>query len=107
MSDTVLTEVTATVDASRVTDLVDAFEAQLREPTPDGLLRTELVELADGQWRIQTLWRDRTALDAMRSQGEPAAPALFRSVGAEPQVTVHRVVRSHRPHAHESAPHPT
>lgn len=105
MSDTVLTEVTATVDASRVTDLVDAFEVLLQKPTPDGLLRTELVESADGQWRIQTLWRDREALDAMRSQGEPAAPALFRSVGSEPHVSVHRVVRSHRAHGHESPPH--
>lgn len=96
MADTVLTEVSATVDASRVNDLLVAFDELLRQPTPDGLVRTELVEGDDGHWRIQTLWRDREALMAMRASGEPAAPALFRSVGAEPSLSVLHVARSHR-----------
>jgi heme-degrading monooxygenase HmoA len=84
----VLTEVRAVVDEGRGDELVAGFEAMLAGPRPDGLLRTELVH-GDGQWRIQTLWRDREALASMRSAAEePAAPRLFRSVGAEPQVSI-------------------
>lgn len=84
----VLTEVRATVDPSREEALVTGFEALLTEPRPDGLVRTELLHV-DGEWRIQTLWRDRGALAAMRSDtAEPAAPKLFRSVGAQPQLTI-------------------
>lgn len=84
----VLTEVRAVVDPSRSDALTAGFEALLREPPPDGLLRTELLH-ADGEWRIQTLWRDREALAAMRaSSEEPAAPKLFASVGARPELTI-------------------
>lgn len=87
----VLTEVRATVEAARQEALVAGFEALVAESLPEGLLRTELLH-ADGEWRIQTLWRDREALAAMRSStAEPAAPKLFRSVGAEPEVTVMEV----------------
>ena len=80
----VLTEVRATVDSSRHEELVAGFEALLAGARPDGLLRTELLH-TEGEWRIQTLWRDREALAAMRSSTEePAAPRLFRSVGGHP-----------------------
>jgi hypothetical protein len=93
----VLTEVRATVDPSRREALVAEFEALLAEPKPDGLLRTELLEV-DGEWRIQTLWRDREALAAMRADAaEPAAPKLFRSVGAVPQLTIMDVCASTEP----------
>jgi len=85
----ILTDVTAAVDASREDDLVAGFTAMAAEPLPDGLLRTELLKGPDGRWRVQTLWRDRAALDAMRARPEPpAAPTLFRSVGAEPALQV-------------------
>ena len=73
-----LTEVRATVDPSRHEALVAGFEALIAGSLPDGLLRTELLYV-DDEWRIQTLWRDRAALAAMRSStAEPAAPKLFR-----------------------------
>lgn len=84
----VLTEVRAVVDPSRQQELLAGFGALLAEPRPEGLLRTELLQ-DEGWWRIQTLWRDREALAVMRSSTEePAAPKLFRSVGATPQLTV-------------------
>lgn len=84
----VLTEVRATVDPTQHEALVAGFEALLARPRPEGLLRTELLH-TDGEWRIQSLWRDRDALAAMRSGSEePAAPALFRSVGAQPTLTI-------------------
>ena len=90
-SECVLTEVRASVDPSRQAALVAGFEALLAESPPEGLLRTELLYV-DGEWRIQTLWRDREALVAMRSStDEPAAPKLFRSVGANPELTIMEV----------------
>jgi hypothetical protein len=84
----ILTEVRATVDPSRRDALVRGFEDLLAEPLPDGLMRTELLQ-ADNEWRIMTLWRNRDALTAMRSSTEePAAPRLFRAVGADPELTI-------------------
>lgn len=84
----VLTEVRATVEPSRREALVSGFEQLLAEAPPEGLLRTELLCSGD-EWRVQTLWRDLGALTAMRSStSEPAAPKLFRSVGAEPELTI-------------------
>ena len=92
----VLTVVSATVSADRATELVERFDELLKSPTPDGLLRTELVRGDDDEWRIQTLWRDREALAAMRAAADPpAAPALFRSVGAEPSLAIFAVEREH------------
>jgi hypothetical protein len=35
-------------------------------------------------WRVETLWRDRAALESVRTSGEPpAALELFRRVGAD------------------------
>jgi len=96
MTTKVLTEVVATVPADRGCDVRPAFQALLAKPLPDGLLRTELLEEADGAWRIKTLWRDQAALDAMRAGAEPpAAPTLFRSLGAEPTLSILRVHESH------------
>ena len=89
----VLTEVSGDVAAERAADLQAAFTELLAAPLPDGLLRTQLLRGPDGHWRIQTLWRDRDALDAMRSGGEPpAAPRLLREAGAEPVLTIWEVV---------------
>jgi hypothetical protein len=89
MTDHVLTEVRAAVPVERETDLLAGFKQILAGPIPDGLLRTELLKGSDGQWRIQTLWRDHAALDAMRQRPQaPSAPTLFKSVGSEPTLTV-------------------
>lgn len=94
----VLTEVSAEVAENRVAALIDGFAALVDGPVPDGLLRTELLRAADGRWRIQSLWRDRAALDAMREgTAEPAAPRLFRSVGSEPVLQVLLVEAGYTP----------
>jgi hypothetical protein len=92
MTGQVLTEVSGVVAVEREADLLAAYRNVLRGPLPDGLVRTELLNGGDGHWRIQTLWRDRAALEAMRSGPEPpAAPRIFREVGAEPELTIHEV----------------
>lgn len=89
MSDQVLTQVSAVVAAEREADLLAAYRDLVVGPLPDGPVRTELLRGPDGHWRIQTLWRDRAALDAMRVAAEPpAAPRLFREVGAEPELAI-------------------
>ncbi|MGC0415294.1 antibiotic biosynthesis monooxygenase family protein [Embleya sp. AB8] len=96
MTGQVLTEVGAVVAAEREGDLVAAYRELVALPLPDGLLRTELLGGQDGHWRIQTLWRDRAALDAMRASPEgPAAPRLFREVGADPVLALFDVKVHH------------
>ena len=91
----VMTEVSAIVEPGQEANLVDGFRRLLAAPKPDGLERTELLRGRDGAWRVQTLWRDQAALDQMRAAPEPpAAPQLFRQVGAEPVLTVFRVEAS-------------
>jgi hypothetical protein len=95
MSAEILTEVSATVDANREVELVKGYR-EITAGAPDGLVRTELLRGQDGQWRIQTLWRDRAALEAMRARAEPpAALRLFRRVGAEPSLQVYEVEDRH------------
>ena len=96
MSRPVLTEVSATVEAGREAELVESFRAVGGGPLPPGLLRTELVRGPEGRWRIQTLWRDREALEAMRATtSTPVALRLFRQVGVEPDLVVLEVEAAH------------
>jgi quinol monooxygenase YgiN len=89
MTEAILTEVRATVRSARVPELLEGFRKLADTPVPDGLLHSWLVREDDEHWRIQTLWRDRAALDAMRAGPEPpAAPALFKVVGGEPVLSI-------------------
>jgi hypothetical protein len=91
MANQILTEVSARVPET-AGDVRAEFARLLEAPLPDGLLRTELLRGGDDEWRIQSLWRDQAALDAMRSGSEPpAAPALFKRLGAEPVLRILRV----------------
>jgi len=92
----VLTVVSAMIDPAEDGRLVSGFTELGRQPLPDGLLHTQLLRGSGGEWRIESRWRDRAALDAMRAApGEPAAPALFRSVGGEPRLQIFDVAAEH------------
>jgi quinol monooxygenase YgiN len=92
----IMTEVSAVVAAERAGDVLAAFTELAQRRLPDGLLRTELLEGRDGEWKIQSLWRDRAALDAMRAGSEPpAAPELFRQLGAEPELRIYTLQARH------------
>ena len=98
MGQRILTDVSATVDPDRESELVAGFQELISGPVPDGLIRTELLRGADGRWRIQTVWRDRDALGAVRAAPEPpAALRLFHSVGADPSLQVYEVTLEHIP----------
>jgi hypothetical protein len=92
----IMTEVSAIVPRERAGEVPTAFAALAQQPLPDGLLRTELLAGQDGEWKIQSLWRDRAVLDAMRAGPEPpAAPALFRELGGEPALRIYRLLERH------------
>lgn len=94
----IMTEVRAIVPRERAEDVPVAFAALAQRPLPDGLLRTELLAGRDGEWKIQSVWRDQAALDAMRAAAEPpAAPALFRQLGAEPVLRIYDLRAPHLP----------
>ncbi|MFD9127570.1 antibiotic biosynthesis monooxygenase [Kitasatospora sp. NPDC059571] len=92
MAEYVVSEVGAVVAPDREAELVALYRELVSGPLPDGLLRTELLRGPSGHWRIQSHWRDMTALEAVRNAPErPAAPQLFRRVGTEPELTVFTV----------------
>jgi hypothetical protein len=96
MNRRILTVVSATVDTNREAELVAGFRNLLVDFVPDGLLHTHLLKGANGRWQIQTLWRDRAALEKMRAASEPpAAPRLFRSVGADPMLQIFELMVEH------------
>jgi len=95
MSGQVLSEVSALVAPEREAELITSYRELVAGPLPDGLIRTELLRGAGHRWRVQSLWRDRAALEAVRSNPKlAAAPRLFADVGAEPELTVFQVTVS-------------
>lgn len=96
MAGEIMTEVSAIVLEEHADDVPAAFAELTQRPLPDGLLRTELLAGRGGEWKIQSLWRDQAALDAMRAGTEPpAAPALFRQFGAEPVLRIYGLRARH------------
>jgi hypothetical protein len=91
----IITALEAIVPAERAAALEAAYEELGRRALPDGLVRSHLVRSVNSPdlWRLETTWRDRQALEAMRGQGTPPAGLiLFRSVGVEPSVGIFEVV---------------
>ena len=89
----VLTVLEGTLAPGRATDLESAFRAATGQ-APPGLVRSHLIcSTADRtHWRIETLWRSREALDAMRRSGAtPAGVLMFRAAGAEPTLAIFEV----------------
>ncbi len=79
----IITAVDAVVPADREAELIEGFRRMTTAASPDGLIRSELLRGQEGRWRIQTTWRDREAVIALRASGTgPAAMRLLDSVGA-------------------------
>jgi len=91
-----MTEVGAIVATKRADEVPAAFTEFTQRPLPEGLLRTELLAGPDGEWKVHSLWPDQAALDAMRAGAEPpAAPALYRRLGAEPVLRIYHLRARH------------
>jgi quinol monooxygenase YgiN len=91
----VLTALEGRVAPERATALQDAYDGVAVQALPPGFIRSQLVRSAADPtlWRIETLWRSRGALDAMRGQGTPAGVLIFRAASAEPTLTIFDLVR--------------
>ncbi len=86
----VMTMLEAQVQAQNVARLKSAYEAALRELEP-GIVETFLASDVRNPtvWRIMTVWKDRQALDAMRSTGQtPRGVLIFREASAEPSLSI-------------------
>ena len=71
-------------------DLERAFEAGA-DPLPSPLVQSYLVQSSTDPtvWRVTTLWRSREALEEYRASVEtPGGVLIFRSVGAEPTLSI-------------------
>ena len=83
MSTPLITTVDATVPPEREQELLDGYREMTAGAKPDGFVRSELLRGLDGTWRIQTTWRDRDAVLALRRAGQPhAAQVLLDRLGA-------------------------
>lgn len=92
----VVTAVDAVVPPAREADLLEGFSRLVSAGHPDGLIRSELLRGQEGRWRIQTTWRDRDAIIALRASGaKPAAIELLDSLGAEHTHGVFTIEQSH------------
>ena len=91
----VLTILEATVPSHRVADIQAAFHAAAGH-VPPGFIRSHLVRASSDptRWRIETLWKSRDALTAMRQAGTPAGVLMFRAADAEPKLTIYDVLET-------------
>ena len=80
----VVTVVDAVVPEEREAELLAGYRELNEGPKPDGLLRSELFRGREGSWRIQTVWRDPSALLSLRQGGQPpAALVLLDGLGVQ------------------------
>ena len=95
MGPAVMTTIDTVIEPEHEQDLIEGFRHMTEGRQPEGLVRSELLRGHGGAWRIQTTWRNRDALLALRASGEPpAALALLDRLGAHHSHTVHTVERS-------------
>jgi hypothetical protein len=95
----VLTVLEARVPAERAETLRKGYESLAKRALPPGLVSSRLIRAStDAElWRLETVWQDRRALEAMRGQGTPAGLLLFREAGVEPTVALFEVVATIAP----------
>ncbi len=89
----VLTQLEAHVAQEQWDLLTQTFRSATEHLDP-GIVRTFLVQQSSDPllWRILTFWENREALDRMRQSGDtPRGVVIFRSVGADPVLTVFQV----------------
>lgn len=90
----VMTILEAQVAPERWDALRASYEARARLPESGSIVESFLIQGTEDSntWRIVTVWRDREALDAMRSSGEtPTGVLIFRDADTEPRLTIFTV----------------
>ncbi len=87
----------------------EKLESIYKEKTrnvPQEIVQTYLVQSSSDRsiWRILTFWLSREALEAMRKASTPEGVLMFRSVSAEPALSVFEVKESAQKFAEEKVP---
>ncbi len=85
------------LEAHLVPDKWPAMEKAYKESTgklPPPVLQSFLVHgtVDTTLWQIITVWRSRRELEEARRQGTPRGVLIFRSVGAEPKLSIFDIV---------------
>jgi quinol monooxygenase YgiN len=90
----IVTVLEGRVEQGQEQAIVGAYRDAASRPRPAGLLRSELQRDARDptQWRIQTWWSSREALDARRRAGTPEGVLMFRAAGAEPALALFEII---------------
>jgi hypothetical protein len=89
----VVTIVTGVVPTERIHEVVDPYQAALKDGPPPAIEQTLLLRHDGGQIAILTMWRRRADLDALLSSDEePFARRLIREAGGTPEVSMYEVV---------------
>lgn len=89
----VITMVRGKVLPERVSEVADPYREALKEGPPPDLEQTFLLQDADGQLAIMSVWHRREDLEAMLASGdEPFARRLIRSAGGTPEVAIYDVL---------------
>jgi hypothetical protein len=86
----VITILEAHVDAKNWSGFLEDFQ-QRTVDLPPQMVRTYLLQDVKDRtlWKIISVWKSREALDEMRNSGEtPTGVLMFRSAGAEPQLSI-------------------
>ena len=88
----VVTLVTGIIAPERVAEVDGPYREGLRDGPPPDLEETFLLQGADGQMAILSVWHRRADLNAMLASGEePFARRLIREAGGTPQVAVYEI----------------
>jgi len=94
----IVTMLQAQVAEERSSQLTEAFNEGSRSLPPPIRESFLIHESGTNTWRVFTVWESRDALDAYRqSVDTPGGVLMFRSVGAEPNLSIHEVA-SHATH---------
>jgi hypothetical protein len=91
---TVMTVLEARVPQERWAELEQTYKRRLVPNVPPEMVRSLLVQSADDpeRWQGISFWRSREDLEEYRrSVDTPGGVLLFRSVGAEPSLTIYEV----------------
>lgn len=90
----VMTILEANVDQRNWRKLEDVYATEVKILDP-GIIQTFLAQSKadENNWRIITLWESMEKLMLMRQSGEtPRGVLMFRSVNAEPNLSVYMIV---------------
>ncbi len=90
----VITILVAHVDLNKTATLLEAYRRGTENGLPPQMIQTFLIQsVADKTlWQIISVWKSREALDEIRNSGEtPAGILMFRSAGAEPELSIFAV----------------